>query len=76
MHFPKVYHLFFLKPYIDSVHKWPNACVVPPHSRLLRQESACITTETIMAGNYAKITARGCGQYQRFVSAAMCPTDT
>jgi hypothetical protein len=34
----------------------------------MRQESANTTTETIMAGTYAKITERGCGQYQRFVS--------
>jgi hypothetical protein len=34
----------------------------------VRQENAHITTETIMAGNYAKITERGSGQYQRFVS--------
>ncbi len=45
-----------------------NACVVPPLPRRVRQESANTTTETIMAGNYAKTTARGCGQYQRFVS--------
>jgi hypothetical protein len=34
----------------------------------VRQESANTTTETFMAGKYAKITARGSGQYQRFVS--------
>jgi hypothetical protein len=26
------------------------------------------TTEMFRAGNYAKITARGCGQYQRLVA--------
>jgi len=45
-----------------------NACVVPPLPRPVRQESANTTTETFMAGNYAKITERGSGQYQRFVS--------
>jgi hypothetical protein len=34
----------------------------------VRQESANTTTETIMAGKYAKSTERGCGLYQRFVS--------
>jgi hypothetical protein len=45
-----------------------NACVVQPPSRRVRQESANTTTETITAGNYVEITARGGGLYQRFVS--------
>jgi hypothetical protein len=49
--------------------KRANACVVPPNPRRVRQESANTTTETIRAGNYAKITVRGRGQHQRFVSA-------
>ncbi len=54
------------------VRKMANACVVPPHPRRVRQESANTTTETFMAGNYAKITERGCGQHQRFVSLSYC----
>ena len=46
----------------------PNACVVPPLPHRVRQESASTTTETFKAGTYAKITERGSGQYQRFVS--------
>jgi hypothetical protein len=34
----------------------------------VRQETASIATKTFRAGNYAKITERGSGQYQRFVS--------
>ncbi len=48
--------------------KSANARVVQPRPRPVRQENANTTTETIMAGDYAKTTARGCGQYQRFVS--------
>ena len=46
-----------------------NACVVPPLPRRVRQENVHATTDTIMAGMYAKITERGSGQYQRFVSS-------
>ncbi len=45
-----------------------NVCVVPPRPRRVRQESANTATQMFRAGNYAKITERGCGQYQRFVS--------
>jgi hypothetical protein len=36
-----------------------NACVVPPHPRRVRQERANTTTETIKAGNYAKLASAG-----------------
>jgi hypothetical protein len=54
----------------NVVRKMANACVVPPLQRRVRQESADTSTKTFMAGTYAKITERGSGQYQRFVSAA------
>jgi len=56
--------------YLFPLRKCANARVVPPLPRRVRQESADASTETIMAGNYAKTTERGSGQYQRFVSAA------
>ena len=63
----------FVKWGVENTHiiafiLWPNACVVPPLPRPVRQESANTATETFRAGNYVKITARGSGQYQRFVS--------
>jgi hypothetical protein len=54
----------------DYLWKQPNACVVPPLPRRVRQESADTATETFRAGTYAKITERGSGQYQRFVRSA------
>jgi hypothetical protein len=57
--------------FVKQEHFLPNACVVQPFPRRVRQESANTTTETIMAGTYAKITARGFGLYQRFVSSCV-----
>ena len=54
------------KCFID--YKMANACVVQPYTRPVRQESPNTATETLMAGNYAKATERGCGLHQRFVS--------
>ena len=66
--YPQKYRRCVLLLYL-LVRQSANACVVPPLPRRVRQESAHITTKTVKAGKYAKITDRGSGQYQRFVSA-------
>ncbi len=48
------------------LHITPALCSRP---RALFGSKAPTTTETIIAGNYAKITERGFGLHQRFVSA-------
>jgi hypothetical protein len=62
--------VLYVVPYVHHISS--NACVVPPLPRPVRQENADTTTETVRAGKYAKITERGCGQYQRVVSNAFC----
>ena len=58
--------LFFVHAFDTT--EFANASVVPPLPRPVREENAEIATETFMAGNYAKIIARGWGQHQPFVS--------
>jgi hypothetical protein len=48
---------------IEVKRKNANACVVPPLPRPVWKENADTTTQTFTAGNYAKITERGSGQY-------------
>ena len=66
--------IYAVSHYYSPHFQKANACVVQPFPRRVRQESANATTETIMAGKYAKIAERGNGQYQCFVSNAIYVT--
>ncbi len=59
--------LFFV--YAVGTKEFANACVVRILGRPNRKYTAETTTQTLTAGNYAKIAARPKSPYQRFVSS-------
>jgi len=62
-------------PYFaEVVGKIANASLHRPQARPDRQYAAETTTQTFMAGTYAKTAERGCGHVQAFVSAFSLPT--
>ena len=67
-----VFHTTLSNPFRPT--KSANASLVRPCQRPDRQNEADETTQTLIAGTYAKTTARGHGQHQAFVSNPLSMT--